>query len=97
MSKMYLSDSGYRTGLHPPGVKDSKRMYEANHIANLANAKAIQSFRRFVPDGKIGPSFAFWTRHTHLLVPRRISLLMKMPRISITIGGWMFIAGEPIL
>ncbi|MGE6257180.1 glycoside hydrolase family 1 protein [Heyndrickxia sporothermodurans] len=50
---------GYGAGLHPPGVQDRKRMYEANHIANLANAKAIQSFRRFVPDGKIGPSFAY--------------------------------------
>lgn len=50
---------GYRSGLHPPGVKDLKRMYEANHIANLANAKAIQSFREIVPDGKIGPSFAY--------------------------------------
>lgn len=49
---------GYRLGLHPPGVKDMKRMYEANHIANLANAKVIQSFRHYVPDGKIGPSFA---------------------------------------
>ncbi|WP_028401155.1 glycoside hydrolase family 1 protein [Ectobacillus panaciterrae] len=50
---------GYRSGIHPPGVKDLKRMYEANHIANLANAKAIQSFRKYVPDGKIGPSFAY--------------------------------------
>jgi 6-phospho-beta-glucosidase len=50
---------GYRSGIHPPGVTNEKRMYEANHIANLANAKAIQSFRRFVPSGKIGPSFAF--------------------------------------
>ncbi|MFX3625168.1 MAG: glycoside hydrolase family 1 protein [Ectobacillus sp.] len=50
---------GYRNGIHPPGVKDLKRMYEANHIANLANAKAIQSFRRYVPNGKIGPSFAY--------------------------------------
>ena len=36
-----------------------KRMYAANHIANLANAKAIESFRKYVPNGKIGPSFAF--------------------------------------
>ncbi|WP_026695587.1 glycoside hydrolase family 1 protein [Peribacillus kribbensis] len=50
---------GYRLGIHPPGVRDLKRMYEANHIANLANAKAIQSFRRYVPNGKIGPSFAY--------------------------------------
>ncbi|SFC71395.1 6-phospho-beta-glucosidase [Bacillus sp. OV322] len=50
---------GYKSGIHPPGVKDLKRMYNANHIANLANAKAIQSFRRYVPGGKIGPSFAY--------------------------------------
>ena len=45
--------------MHPPGVKDPKRFYEANHIAFLANAKAIQSFREHVPGGKIGPSFAY--------------------------------------
>ncbi|MBK1812366.1 glycoside hydrolase family 1 protein [Clostridium sp. YIM B02505] len=50
---------GYGTALHPPGVKDQKRLYAANHIAFLANAKAIQSFRKIVPDGKIGPSFAY--------------------------------------
>ena len=33
------------TALHPPGVKDQKRMLQANHIANLANAKVIESFR----------------------------------------------------
>lgn len=63
---------GYRTGLHPPGVRDSKRMYEANHIANLANAKAIQSFRRFVPDGKIGPSFAFGPTYPFTCAPENI-------------------------
>ena len=49
---------GYLRAIHPPGVKDYKRMYESNHIASLANAKAISSFRKIVPDGKIGPSFA---------------------------------------
>ena len=49
---------GYLRAIHPPGVQDYKRMYEANHIASLANAKAISSFRKIVPDGKIGPSFA---------------------------------------
>ena len=29
---------GYQLAVHPPGVTDNKRMYEANHIANLANA-----------------------------------------------------------
>lgn len=55
----YFVGYSYETGLHPPAVKDRKRMYEANHIANLANAKVIQSFRKYVPTGKIGPSFAY--------------------------------------
>src|ERR687895_966846 len=55
----YNLHHGYITSLHPPGVKDRKRFYEANHIAFLANAKAIESFREQVPDGKIGPSFAY--------------------------------------
>ena len=50
---------GYLIAFHPPGVKDMKRMINANHIANLANAKAIQSFREYVKDGMIGPSFAY--------------------------------------
>lgn len=50
---------GYTLALHPPGVKDLKRTMEANHIANLANAKAISTFREIVKEGKIGPSFAY--------------------------------------
>lgn len=50
---------GFITSMHPPGVKDRKRFYEANHIAFLANARAIESFRQHVPGGKIGPSFAY--------------------------------------
>lgn len=49
---------GYLRGIHPPGVQDYKRMFQANHIASLANAKAISSFREIIKDGKIGPSFA---------------------------------------
>lgn len=55
----YDFNQGYLTAMHPPGVKDSKRFYEANHIAFLANAKAIEKFREHVPDGMIGPSFAY--------------------------------------
>ncbi|MCG8399187.1 family 1 glycosylhydrolase, partial [Bacillus atrophaeus] len=40
-------------------VKDRKRFYEANHIAFLANAKAIESFRKYEKKKKIGPSFAY--------------------------------------
>ena len=55
----YNLHHGYITSMHPPGVKDRKRFYEANHVAFLANAKAIASFREYVPNGKIGPSFAY--------------------------------------
>jgi len=55
----YNFHHGYLTALHPPGVKDKKRFYEANHIAFLANARAIEAFRQHVPNGKIGPSFAY--------------------------------------
>lgn len=55
----YNFTHGFLTAMHPPGVKDRKRFYEANHVAFLANAQAIESFRHYVPDGKIGPSFAY--------------------------------------
>jgi 6-phospho-beta-glucosidase len=55
----YNFHHGFVTAMHPPGVKDRKRFYEANHIAFLANARAIESFRHYVPNGKIGPSFAY--------------------------------------
>ncbi|MGN8647442.1 glycoside hydrolase family 1 protein [Gracilibacillus sp. HCP3S3_G5_1] len=50
---------GYRWQAHPPNVSDVKRMFEANHIINLANAKAINSFHELVPKGMIGPSFGY--------------------------------------
>ncbi|WIK66309.1 glycoside hydrolase family 1 protein [Globicatella sanguinis] len=50
---------GYQLAMHPPGVKDTQRMYNVNHIANLANAKVTNTFHEMVPDGKIGPSFAY--------------------------------------
>lgn len=50
---------GYKFGLHPPGVKDDKLFFQVNHIASLANAKVIAEFRKLVPSGLIGPSFAY--------------------------------------
>ena len=50
---------GYMLALHPPGVVDQKRMYQANHIANLANASVINKFHEMQMPGKIGPSFAY--------------------------------------
>lgn len=54
-----FTSHGYMMGSHPPGVKDPKRFYEANHIANLANASVIKAFRELGIKGKIGPSFAY--------------------------------------
>lgn len=50
---------GYLFASHPPNVKDMKRMLQANHHANLANALAIKKFRELNIVGKIGPSFAY--------------------------------------
>jgi 6-phospho-beta-glucosidase len=55
----YFVGLGYERGAHPPGVSDLARMQAANHHASLANATAITSFRELVPDGLIGPSFAY--------------------------------------
>ncbi|MEF9937187.1 glycoside hydrolase family 1 protein [Carnobacterium sp.] len=49
---------GFLMASHPPAVTDPKRMYAANHIANLANASVIKAFRDGEYPGKIGPSFA---------------------------------------
>lgn len=49
---------GFLMASHPPAVTDPKRMYAANHIANLANASVIKAFRDGKYPGKIGPSFA---------------------------------------
>lgn len=49
---------GYLMASHPPAVKDPKRMYAANHIANLANAAVTKYFHEHF-DGEIGPSFAY--------------------------------------
>ena len=50
---------GYRWELHPPNVSDLKRMFQANHYINLAQAEAILLFKELVPNGLIGPSFGY--------------------------------------
>ena len=50
---------GYLLALHPPKVMDFQRFINVNHIANLANAAAIKEFRKYVPNGLVGPSFAY--------------------------------------
>lgn len=50
---------GYLLGTHPPAVRDVKRMFAANHIANLANASVIKAFKNGGYKGQIGPSFNY--------------------------------------
>lgn len=50
---------GYLMAIHPPAIQDPKRMYRANHHANLANASVIKKFHEMEIPGKIGPSFAY--------------------------------------
>lgn len=51
---------GWIMATHPPGKKnDIKMFYQVNHHANLAHAKAVLAFKKIIPDGKIGASFAF--------------------------------------
>ncbi|BCX31067.1 hypothetical protein LTWDN19_16340 [Latilactobacillus curvatus] len=40
-------------------MTDAKRTYQANHMANLANASAIKLFHEKGYQGGIGPSFAY--------------------------------------
>lgn len=55
----YNLTNAYQLGTHPPAVRDRKRFFSASHNAFLANAAVITAFRRLVPGGLIGPSFAY--------------------------------------
>ncbi|WP_449621128.1 glycoside hydrolase family 1 protein [Robertmurraya sp. Marseille-Q9965] len=67
-----FTSHGYKLASHPPGVKDDKLFYQVNHHANLANASAIKAFRKYVPDGKIGPSFAYGPAYPYSSKPEDI-------------------------
>ncbi|MGL5068537.1 MAG: glycoside hydrolase family 1 protein [Sarcina sp.] len=73
---------GYELGIHPPAVIDRKRMLEANHIANLANAQAIKSFRELVPNGQIGPSFAYTPSYASTCKPEDILAMENASEIN---------------
>src|SRR5699024_10599646 len=63
---------GYEEGSHPPGIQNEERMFQANHIANLANARVIKSFREIIPDGQIGPSFAYGPAYPYSSLPEDV-------------------------
>ena len=46
--------------MHPPGkFDDVKTFYQVNHHAFMAHAKTVLKFKKLVPNGKIGASFAY--------------------------------------
>ncbi len=51
---------GWLTAMHPPGkFDDVKTFYQVNHHAFMAHAKTVLEFKKLVPNGKIGASFAY--------------------------------------
>lgn len=51
---------GWLNSMHPPGKFDEQKLfYQVNHHANMAHCKAVIEFKKIVPNGKIGASFAY--------------------------------------
>lgn len=63
---------GYLLKLHPPKKSNMNLFINVNHIANLANARAIEEFRKDVPKGKIGPSFAYGPAYAKSCHPKDV-------------------------
>lgn len=85
---------GYRMAAHPPNVTDEKRLFEANHIANLANASVIKRFREMEINGKIGPSFAYGP--TYALDSHPLNQLAAENHEAFSAHWWMdiYVFGE---
>jgi 6-phospho-beta-glucosidase len=63
---------GYLLKLHPPKKSNMQTFINVNHIANLANARAIEEFRKHVPNGLIGPSFAYGPTYAKSAHPKDV-------------------------
>lgn len=48
-----FSTHGYKTALHPPGVRDEKRALDVSHTVFLAHAKAVILYKELVKAGKV--------------------------------------------
>ncbi len=78
---------GYLLALHPPKINNYQRFINANHIASLANARAIAEFRKYVPNGKIGPSFAYGPAYA--ISPKSEDILAMENAQELTNWLWM--------
>lgn len=73
---------GYMSAEHPPGVKDMQRAINANHIANLANAKVIKMFKDGNYQGQIGPSYAYSPNYSYDAKPESILAMENAEALS---------------
>lgn len=85
---------GYQLEYHPPGISDTKRMYEANHIANLANASAIAKYRELGLDGKIGPSFAYGPSYSIDANPKNVLAALDSEELNAYFWMDVYMFGE---
>ena len=74
---------GYLMGMHPPVVRNQKRMQEANHIANLANATIIKTFKDMQLPGKIGPSLALTSVYAATCNPEDVIAMENIQDIQV--------------
>ncbi len=55
-----FTNFGWMTAMHPPGKFNEEALYyKVNHHVFLSHAKAVLAFKKIIPDGKIGASFAY--------------------------------------
>lgn len=79
---------GWLTAMHPPGkFDDVKTFYQVNHHAFMAHAKTVLKFKKLVPNGKIGASFAYSPSYSIDCNP--INAMSKMDFDDIKNFWWM--------
>jgi 6-phospho-beta-glucosidase len=79
---------GWMYGSHPPGkLNQEKLYYQVNHHVFLAHAKAVLAFKKIIPNGKIGASFAF--SPSYAIDCRPENAMSKMDHDNLKSFWWM--------
>ena len=83
---------GWMSALHPPGkFDDAKTYYQVNHHAFMAHAKTVIEFKKRIPNGKIGASFAYSPSYAINCDPK--NAMSKMEFDDLKNYWWMDIYG----
>lgn len=85
---------GYLYALHPPKKSNYQLFIDVNHIANLANAKAIAAFRKYVPEGKVGPSFAYGPAYARSCNPKDVIAMENAQELNNFLWMDVYARGE---